>query len=262
MKKYLLPIVAIAIFGVVGCEKAGLSLTEYSLPTGKAFVRFALLSPGTPAVMIKANEIKINGTNTSGSGGFFPATATFPDYAAVDPGAVLKLALPNLGTSNDSVVLFNSSIGVQAGKFYSVTLADTNSTRTAFATEDVFNQQVDSFINIRLINACVGSTLNLIRVDSANGTDVVRDTLARNIPYKGTSGFIRCRALTTRPFIRIRVVRTDGRPLVAGVGLTPPQTAATAFRRSVTCYATGFDNGLATSVPSTVPGFIGFTTNQ
>jgi hypothetical protein len=258
MKKYFLPIITILVLGFVSCEKAGLSLTEYNLPTGKAFVRFALLSPGTPAVMIKSNGIKINGANTSGSGGFFPSTATFPDYAAVDPGATLRLALPNLGTSNDSVVLFNSSIGVEAGKFYSVTLADTNSTRTTFATEDVFNQRVDSFINIRLINACVGSTLNLIRIDSTNSTDVVRDTLARNIPYKGTSGFIQCRALTTRPFIRIRVVRTDGRPLVTGVGLTPPQTAATAFRRSVTCYATGFDNGTTTFAP----GFIGFTTNQ
>jgi hypothetical protein len=242
MKKIILILViAVTFLQITSCEKVGLRLTEYSLPSDKAFVKIALFSPNTPSVMIKANDAKLNGATTSGSGGFFPATSTFPDFAAVAPGATIKLSLPNLGTQNDSVVLFTGQLGLNANKFYSVTLADTGINRTVFANEDEFIAAKDSFLSVRLINATVGSTLNFIRVDSASSTDVVRDTLARNIPYKGTSGFISVRTFTTRPFIRLRAVTSAGVPISGTV--IPPQTLATGSRRSVTVYTIGFANG-------------------
>ncbi len=233
---------AVALVQITGCEKAGLRLTEYSLPTDKAFIKLALFSPATPAVMIKANDAKLNGANTSGSGGFFPATSTFPDFAAVAPGATIKLSLPNVGTQNDSVLIFTGQLGLEANKFYSVTLADTGINRSVFAVEDAFIAAKDSFLSVRLINATVGSSLNFIRIDSASATDVVRDTLARNIPYKGTSGFISVRTFTTRPFIRLRAVTSAGVPIAGTV--IPPQTLATGSRRSVTVYTIGFATGL------------------
>jgi hypothetical protein len=230
------------ISAITSCEKVPLTTTETFLPTDKAFVRFALYSPGTPAVMIKANDVKLNGGTTSGSVGIFPTTTNFPDYAAVPPGSTLKLSLPNTGTQNDSVVLFNSKLNIDAGKFYSLTLADTGANRTAFSIEDQFLPQKDSFVSIRLINAMVGSNLSLLRIDSTSATDVVRDTLAKNIAYQQTSGFISVRAFTTRPFIRIRIVSsTDGKPY--GTPQIPPQTLQTASRRSITYYAHGFENG-------------------
>lgn len=232
---------AVAFVQITSCEKAGLRLTEYSLPGDKAFIKLALFSPGTPAVMIKANDAKLNGANTNGSGGFFPSTATFPDFAAVAPGATIKLSLPNVGTQNDSVVLFTGQLGLEANKFYSVSLADTGINRTVFAVEDSYIAAKDSFLSVRLINATVGSSLNFIRVDSATATDVVRDTLARNIPYKGTSGFISVRTFTTRPFIRLRAVTSAGVPIAGTV--IPPQTLQTGSRRSVTVYTIGFANG-------------------
>ena len=250
---------AISFFGtlLVSCEKADLSTTETTLPTDKAFVRIALYSPGTPSVMIKANDAKLNGTTTSGSGGFFPATVTFPDYAAIPANSTLKLSLPNAGTQNDSVVLFNSKLDIQSGKYYSLTLADTGVNRTAFFIEDQFLPQKDSFLSVRLINAMVGSNLHLIRVDSATATDVVRDTLAKNIPYKGTSGFIQVKTFTTRPFIRMRIVSSDGRSL--STPQIPPQTLATGSRRSITYYASGFLNG---TVAPYLPTLSAHITNQ
>ena len=129
-----------------------------------------------------------------------------------------------------------------ANKYYALTLSDTGANRTVFAVEDAFVPQKDSFLSVRLINATVGSTLNFIRVDSATATDVVRDTLASNIPYKGSSGFVSVRTFSTRPFIRLRAVTTSG-VVVAGQAI-PPQTLATGSRRSVTVYTTGFVNGL------------------
>ncbi len=233
----------------IACEKAPLRTTETILPTDKAFVRIALLSPNTPNVMIKADDVKINGNTTPGYGGIFPATFTFPDYAAVPPNSTLKLSLANAGTQNDSVVLFNTKLNVETGKFYALTLADTGINRTAFLTEDQFLPQQDSFLCVRLINAVVGSTLNFLRIDSTNATDVVRDTLAKNIPYKGTSGFISVRTFTTRPFIRIRVISaTDGK--IIGAPQIPPQTLAAGSRRSITYYAAGLINGTSTYIPT------------
>jgi hypothetical protein len=242
---------------VISCEKAPLRNTEYTIPTDKAFVRIALLSPGTPAVMIKADDVKLNGNTTSGNGGFFPSTVTFPDYASVAPGSTFKLSLPNTGTQNDSVVLFNSKLDVQTGKFYSLTLADTGTNRTAFAIEDQFAPQKDSFLNVRLINAMVGSTLNLIRVDSTNATDVVRDTLARNVPYKGTSGFISVKTFSSRSFIRVRITTSTGRNL--GTAQTPPQLLTTGSRRSITYYSFGFVDATAALY---TPGLLPHITNQ
>jgi len=242
---------------VVSCEKADLSTTETITPKDQAFVRIALYSPNTPAVMIKANDVKLNGGTTSGNGGVFPATVGFPDYAAVAPNSTFKLSLPNTGTQNDSVVLFNSKLDISAGKFYSLTLADTGVNRTAFAIEDQFLPQRDSFLSVRLINAMVGSTLHLIRVDSTSASDFVRDTIARNIPYKGTSGFIQVRTFTTRSFIRMRIATTDGRAV--GTPQIPPQQLATGSRRSITYYASGFANGTAAPFTPTLSAHV---TNQ
>ncbi len=261
MKKYVIIIfAAISCFFMVGCEKAGLRLTEYTLPTDKAFVRIALLSPGTPNVMLKANDIKLNGGTTGGNGGIFPATFTFPDYAAVLPGATIKLSLANTGTQNDSVVLFSGKLGLEVNKYYAVTLSDTGINRSVFAIEDAFIPQKDSFLAVRLINATVGSSLTLIRIDSASATEVVRDTLARNIPYKGSSGFISVRTFGTRPtnFVRLRTVTSTG-VLIAGQ-VIPPQLLTTGSRRSITVYTTGFINGLVSPfIPNMITNAV---TNQ
>jgi hypothetical protein len=243
---------------VASCKKVPLSTTETFLPTDKAFVRVALFSPNTPAVMIKANDVKLNGNFTPGNIGYFPATTTFPDYAAVPAGSTFKLSLPNTGTQNDSVVFFNNKLDIAAGKFYSLTLADTGVNRTAFAVEDAFLPQRDSFLSVRLINAMVGSSLTLLRIDSTNATDVVRDTLAKNIQYKESSGFISVRTFTTRPFIRIRIVSsTTGRAY--GTPQIPPQALATGSRRSITYYAYGFENG---TVAPFLPALSAHITNQ
>jgi hypothetical protein len=242
---------------IISCEKAPLRSTVTYLPTDKAFVRIALYSPGTPAVMIKANDVKLNGNTTSGNGGFFPATTTFPDYAAVPAASTFKLSLANSGTQNDSIVLFNNQLNFETSKFYSLTLADTGINRTAFSTPDEFLPQKDSFLNVRLINAMIGSSLTLLRIDSATATDVVRDTLARNIPYKGTSGFISVKTFTTRPFIRIRIISSlNGKSY--GSPQIPPQTLATGSRRSITYYAFGFENGAGIYAP----GISAHITNQ
>lgn len=250
--------------GFLACDKNELRLTEYDLPKDKAYIRFALLSPGTPSTMIKVNDVKINGATTSGSGGFFPSITNSPDYAAITPNGNFKLSLPNLGTGNDSVLLYTGTLAVEAQKFYSVCLADTGIDRTLFAVEDILGALPDSgFVNIRLINAMAKSgPLHLVRIDSTSSTVVTRDTIARNIAYKSATNFIKT-SISPLPlpttgnysFLRFRLVIANSGLSVGSLSLP---TSPTPNQRSMTAYAFGFGNGTGTFVP----GAVGFIYNQ
>lgn len=238
-----------------GCKKNVLTLTQYSLPTDKAYVRFSLLSPGTTSVMIKVNDVKVNGAVTSGSGGLFPSVTNSPDYASVPPNSTFRLSLPNAGTGNDSVLIYNGTFTVEAGKFYAVTLADTGIDRTVFAVEDKMSALADSgFFKIRLVNAMAKSpALNLVRVDSTSSTVVVRDTIARNIAFKSATDFIKSSIapLPGYSFLRFRAVNASG----ISVSMTPP-ASSTINQRSVTIYAGGFANGTGIYSPTLSSLFI------
>jgi hypothetical protein len=239
----------LAALFLFSCEKNELRLTIYDLPTDKAYARFFFLSPGTPSVMIKVNDVKLNGSNTAGSGGLFPSIVNQPDYAAVTPNASMKLSLPNIGTLNDSVVIFTGNLGLAAGKFYAVTLADTGADRTLFANETVLSPVPDSgFFYLRFINAMAKSpALSLIRIDSASATVVTRDTLVKNLEFKAASNFIKLPISGTNANIRYRMATSTG--VNVGTVQTPPATASL-NQRSITYYAGGFWNGTSIYVPT------------
>jgi hypothetical protein len=238
-----------AILVFISCDKNELRLTEYDLPADKAYVRFVFLSPNTPAVVIKVNEVKVNGTNTSGSAGLFPSITTAADYSATIPNGNLKLSLVNSGTANDSVILFTTPLALTANKFYTVTLADTGSTRTVFALEDQVELTDSGFFRIRMINAMPQSpAVNLIRIDSTNPTTVIRDTIARNVAYKNGSGFIKTSISVATGYttLRFRVVNVNGQQIGAAI---TPLAIATANKRSFSFFASGFANGTGALVP-------------
>jgi hypothetical protein len=236
---------------LAACEKTDLRITEYDLPADKAYARFVLLSPGTPSVMIKVNDAKINGANTSGSLGVFPSgVGTGADYAAIPPNSTFRLSLPNIATANDSVLIFSGSLGgMSAGKNYTVLLADTASDRTVFAIEDVSPSRPDSgFMSIRFVNAMAKTgALSLIRVDSASTTVVTRDTIIRDVPFKQASNFVRVPIAGKNPFVRYRMILSaTGQPVG---GTIAPTTSISLNYRAATIYGGGFGNGTGTYVP-------------
>lgn len=257
MKKYIhsLSIACACLFAMTGCEKNDLRTSETFLPTEKAFMKFALFSPGTPSVMIKVNDVKINGANTSGSAGVYPVTFTAPDYCVIDPVGSLKLSLANSGTGNDSVVIFTGNLALEAQKQYSGVLTDTGRSRTFFTIEDrVPLTGTDSgFVSFRVINAMPNAgPINVIRVDSASAAVVVRDTIVRGLAYKAASDFIRLPIASANAFLRFRTTTTTGINLATG---TTPPAASTWNRRALTMYATGFLGGTLTLAPS-LTGYI------
>jgi hypothetical protein len=243
-KLYQFTVVLFVVCGLLlSCEKATLRVTEYDLPDGKAFARFALLSPGTTAsVMIKVNDKKINGNFTSLSSGVFPINSNVAEYAAIEPNGSLRLSIPNAGTLNDSVLLFSGNMTTAAGKFYSVVLADSGVNRTLFTVEDNPGNQADSgFLKLRFINATAASTgYTFIRVDSTSATQVMRDTLFRNVAFRAATDFVTIPISSQNANLRYRIVETaTGNPVGA------PFTPGTAFvgvngnRRCMTIYSSG-----------------------
>ena len=242
MKKYLINIVsaALVIYGLSACQKSELRATEYDLPSGKAFVRFVLLSPGTPSVMIKVNDKKINGNFTSGSAGIFPANSNIAEYAAVAPNGALKLSLVNTGTTNDSVVLFTGNMVTMSGSYYTTILADTGSTRSLISFTDNPGPFSDSaFTRLRFINATGKSPgLTLIRIDSSTASLVTRDTLFRNVSFGNATEFITIPNNPVNAFLRYRLVRTSTGEVV-GTSYSPPLTGSSSNRRATTVITGG-----------------------
>jgi len=239
--------------GFIACTKNDLQLTEFDLPTEKAFVRFAFFSPGTTSVMVKINNVKINGASTSGASGFFPAVINTPDYAAIEPTGVLKMSLPNVGTQNDSVVVFTGNLNLQANRSYSVVLSDTGVNRTLWSVGDDFFSNTDSgFYFVRLINAMVNTPagLDFVRIDSSSATAVTRDTIARNVAYKSVTLPIRTE-FKARPgfgFLRYRLVNSATKMPVGTVNTPPAENLIN--QRTLTLYATGFSNGTGSTAPT------------
>lgn len=240
MKKYLMSIITagVLLYGASSCEKSELRATEYDLPTTQTFVRFAFVSPGLPAVMIKVNNNKINGNTTLGSGGLFPPNSTIAEYAAVPPNGSLRLSLPNTGTLNDSVVVFTGNMTTTSGKFFTTVLADSGATRSLFSIEDNFGNRVDSgFTRLRFVNATGKAPgLTLIRVDSSSATVVTRDTLFRNVSFSQATNFITVPTNPVNAFLRYRLVQTSNGTIV-GAPFTP--LVGTASNRRATTILSG-----------------------
>jgi hypothetical protein len=247
------------------CEKVPLSTTENLFPTDKTLAKILLLSPNTGNVMIKVNGEKINSLN-SGAAGIFPGIInSSSEYAAIAPNSTISFATPFVGTGNDSLKLFSGSIATEAGKSYSFTLADTGVDRTLFAVRDnPGNLPKDSMYGIRLVHAMAKSpNLSLIRVDSTTSTQVIRDTIAKDIAFKSASDYILVplvakvnTASTASPqaihsFLRYRLVVTSTGVLIPGQ-ITPPQTVSSPGlnQRYISVYASGFATGTGVLSPS------------
>ncbi|MCG9898663.1 MAG: DUF4397 domain-containing protein [Hydrotalea sp.] len=241
MKKYLMSIITagVVLYGMSSCEKSELRATEFDLPTTQSFVRFVFLSPGTPTVMIKVNNNKINGNNTSGTAGMFPPNFNIAEYAAVPPNGNLRLSLANTGTINDSVVVFTGNMTTSSGKFYTTVLADSGATRSLFSVADEFGNRVDSgFTRLRFINATGKSpALSLIRVDSSSASVVTRDTLFRNVTFTQATNYITVPTNPVNAFLRYRLVQSSNGAFV-GAPFTPLVGNAS-NRRAITVISGG-----------------------
>lgn len=143
-----------------------------------------------PSVQLEVNGQRVSslltyGTSTYTSypypgGGLNTGGGSTPDYFSVAPGSnKISVAIPKVGTSIDSVVLYSTNITLAGGNYYTLHIADTAANmQSVLITEDVAAPD-SGFSKYRFVNLMPDQTA----LDLYFGTTKV----ASNIPYKGSS---------------------------------------------------------------------------
>lgn len=149
-------------------------------------INYASAYRANPSVQLKINDERIStpisysypypggGLNTNGN--------STPDYFAVNGGSnKITIAVPKVGTNVDSIVLYNTTVSVDAGKYFTVHIADTAAnTQTVLVPEDVASPD-SGFSKYRFVNLLPDQTA----LDLYFGTNKVASAIA----YKGISPY-------------------------------------------------------------------------
>jgi hypothetical protein len=177
------------IFALASCEKNVISYGDSTLadPTKTLLkLNYSSLYAANPAVQIAFNGSRVTpliaGRTPYPGGGYNTIGDSRPDYLLVNPGEIsIKISIPQRGTNLDSVVLYNTSITVEAGKNYTAHITDTAAkTQTVLLTDD-FARPDSNFAKYKFVNLMP----NVPAVDLYYGTTLV----ASNIAYKAASNY-------------------------------------------------------------------------
>lgn len=210
---------------------------------------FAVLSPNQALLKVNYNiayaanpgvQIKVNGERVSTliqtrypypGGGYNTLGDSRADYLAVNPGPlVVSIAIPKKGTNIDSVELFKTTMGTEAGKNYTLHVTDTAANIKSLVTNDDLVLPDSGFVKYRFVHLMP----NVGALDLYNGTTLVKS----NIPYLGASDY----------FILPTGGPTGAAWSVRLTGTLPTSTAIATYssssvilnRRSYTVFATGY----------------------
>lgn len=243
MKKIFIYLPALAMVLLAGCNKD----PEYTAKHGfghasTSFLKINYLSayPTNPAVQLSINGERVSGLITGRTpfpgGGYNTNGSNFPDYLALSAGTnVLSIAIPKRNTNVDSILLFSTSLTMDAAKNYTAHVTDTGNKTKAVLMEDnlVFS---DTTSRYRFLNMMP----NVPLLDVYYGTTLV----VSGIPYLGSSSYIDIPspAVTTAWFIR----ETGAAP--ASTALATYSSANTALKgRVYSAFALGYKGQTATA---------------
>ncbi|HUC82942.1 MAG TPA: DUF4397 domain-containing protein [Flavisolibacter sp.] len=136
------------------------------------------------SVHLKVNDQRITNAFTYSTpfpgGGLNTGGSNFPWYFALNPGqSKITLAVPNVGRVTDSIMLYTGNVTLDAGKYYSVYLADTLTKTQAVVVPENKAIPADKTTRFKFVNLIP----NVAAIDLYFAGNVV----AANIPFKGVS---------------------------------------------------------------------------
>jgi hypothetical protein len=268
MKKIsIIAVCAIALVSVIwGCTKNVINYGDIQKITADQAllkINYGSQYANNRAVFIKINDQRISnlitGRQPYPGGGYNTGGNNTADFLQVNSGPVkVSIVLPKkIYDGLDSIVLYSTTVNIEAGKNYIMNITDTAATTANIATEEDFTKP-DSLVtryhfvnlmpNVPDIDLYYGAT-------TATATDQSTDSLlVSNIGYlKNSADFTIKNATTTFKTFKIRPA---GSAKTAATVLASylPTTMATS-RRSFLAFATGYSGKVS---PSTQRPYISF----
>lgn len=245
-----------AAMAVTACKKNKLAQKDEQDPGGKALVKFGYFTPvaRNAATHVKVNDARVSNTFTYAvcfpGGGYNMGGQTFADYIAIDggiakTGANIKLAVPNVGTANDSLTWYTGVLtNLQVDKKQTIMFTDTVPNVQATVISDEAVNPPATTARYKFFNGIpnVGANLDLY---ISSGTPAVTSLVASNIAYKGVSNYFDylTSGAGTLTFI---ITRTGQSPAVPANVLASYGTSALQNGRVYTILSRGF-TGVTTS---------------
>jgi hypothetical protein len=190
MKK--LSIIVSVFAGIIflsGCKKEAEKIADFSFtPSSQALLKVNFVSnyAANPGVQISINKIRVSNLISARTpfpgGGFNTGGGSNPGYLEVTPGSVeLSVAIPKKNTNTDSVTLFDKTITLEAGKYYTAHITDTGTNAKVVVLTDDLSAPEYAKAKYRFVNLMP----NVAAVDLYYGTTLV----ASNVPYLQSSNY-------------------------------------------------------------------------
>jgi uncharacterized protein DUF4397 len=246
MKK--LAIIGIGIVGLMACKKEYDSIYNFSNKDNTAKVKlvhaltnatYSSKGTATAPLQIFINGNKLTGNNITAGTGVFPNL----EFALVPSGSVeLKAIIPKTDTTAEAEAM-KKTVTLENGQTYSVFIADTIPTATAFIVKEDLTAVADSGkYFVRYVNLTAKST----GYDFLNASDKDTFMIFNNQPYLSASAWQQMNVATgARAFV---MRRTGNNANVISFSFTPTAGRMfTIFSYGVDDVKTGFKTPRAAS---------------
>lgn len=256
MRIFLVIFLCIALFSIVACDRNEINYgdTEYvSARDAVVKLNYASLYPDNRYVFIKFNGKRvtplIRGRQPFPGGGYNTYGDVRADFLSIKPGNVkVEVVLPHSKDNGlDSVLLYSTDVVLDAGKRYTVHIADTGKLTRSVMSEEDFSMPDSGYARYRFINLMP----NVPEIDLYYGqsaTVVTADKkVASAIKFMEISDYITLNRASARTW----KIRPAGAAVTNATVLASYTSASTLLnQRTYTIYALGY-NGV--KVAPTMP---------
>lgn len=256
MKKIIINSAVLALLTVfMSCDKKiEYTATRDFVKPSDARLKINYLSAYTtnPSVQLSINAERVSGLIAGRTpfpgGGYNTNGSNFADYLAVNPGTnTLKISIPKKGTNVDSIVLFTTSLNLEATKTYTAHITDTFSRTMAVLVEDSLWLAPVGSSRYRFLNMMP----NVPFIDLYYGPEKV----ASAIPYLGYS-----------PSFTVPVPVTTLAWTIRETGSSPTSTALATYASANTHFGTRvysvFALGYKGSTATNTKPYVSFLLNK
>lgn len=211
----------------IGCKKEYKSVAEYLQPTdndAKLKINYTSIYQRNPSVQLSVNGARVSTLITARTpfpgGGYNTGGDNRPDYLRVNPGqTAVAVSIPKAGTNVDSIPIYNTSVSLASGKYYSLHITDTAANTKMVLVEDDVSVADTGSSKYRFINLMP----NVPAIDLYYGTTLV----AANVAYLSI----------TAPFT-MRVPATQAAWTIREAGTAPTSTALATYTSANTTLST------------------------